>query len=160
MISFSLVAKCLSTKEMNLSVSSCTLASASLHTSSLKPFFCNFLICSIASRRILLIATFDCSPSFNDLFTSSFLLSSVRGGRKRRIILPSFCGFKPILVLDDRSLNGLQHVFFPWLNGKCTCIGNRNVANLAYQGGVSVIINNDSINNIRSSFSCSNLQQF
>ena len=32
-------------------------------------------------------------------FTNSFLLSSVRGGMNRRMVLPSFCGFTPRLAL-------------------------------------------------------------
>ena len=48
------------------------------------------------SRRELRIATLLSSAVLRTSLTTSFLLSSVRGGKTRRIILPSFCGFIPI----------------------------------------------------------------
>ncbi len=51
------------------------------------------------SRRILRMATLDCSPSPDARRTNSFLRSSVSGGIKSRMILPSFCGVTPRLAL-------------------------------------------------------------
>jgi hypothetical protein len=61
---------------------------------------------------------------------------------------------------NDGPFNGLQHVFFPWLDGEGAGIGYADVAYLAQRRGCAVIIYRDAFQHLRVGFAGPYFYQF
>src|SRR5262245_34619421 len=58
---------------------------------------------------------------------------------------------------DNSSFNGLQHIFFPWLNSQCPCIHHTDVAYLVDGCRGTIIIYHDAIHHLWCGLTCTHL---